>query len=383
MNSDEHWMQTALELAERGRGWVEPNPMVGCVVVRDGNAIGQGYHERFGGPHAEVHALQNLTVEQTTGSTIYVTLEPCSHFGKTPPCVDLVLKHQPRRVVLAMQDPFEQVAGRGIERMRRSGIEVDVGVLEERAKKLNAPYLKRLETGLPWVIAKWAMTLDGAIASSTGDSRWISNEASREQVHQLRARVDAILVGSGTVLADDPLLTARLPSGIDSPRTALRVVLDRRFRTPLQSRLVRTAREFPLLIAVDEEVLTQARERESLFREQGVEFLALANLPSPESRDPKGRGAESLRFLLRKLAERGGTNVLVEGGSELFGSLFDAGMVDQVECYIAPKILGDASAKCPIAGLGVAKISESISFSDSRWETLGDNVHFSGFTFRE
>src|SRR5919197_3355884 len=212
--SDLDWMSRALELAERGRGFVEPNPLVGAVVVRDGRVVGEGWHRRYGEAHAEVNALA-AAGEAARGATLYVTLEPCCHHGKTPPCTDAVLRAGVRRVVAAMADPFPQVAGQGVAQLRAAGVEVEVGVCEREARELNAPYLTLLAEGRPYVHAKWAMSLDGKIATRGGDSRWISGPASREVVHRLRGRVDAILVGAGTVRADDPLLTAR-PLG---PRT--------------------------------------------------------------------------------------------------------------------------------------------------------------------
>src|SRR5829696_4653150 len=218
-------MTRALGLAGRGRGWVEPNPLVGAVVVRDGRVVGEGWHQKFGQAHAEVNAL-NQAGEAARGTTLYVTLEPCNHFGKTPPCTTAVIGAGVRRVVSAMLDPFPQVAGQGASRLREAGIVVEVGVGEAAARQLNAPYLKRLRTGRPWVHAKWAMTLDGKIATRTGRSKWITGEAARRRVHELRGRVDAILVGRGTLVADDPLLTARPPG----PRTPARVVLTSNIR---------------------------------------------------------------------------------------------------------------------------------------------------------
>jgi diaminohydroxyphosphoribosylaminopyrimidine deaminase/5-amino-6-(5-phosphoribosylamino)uracil reductase len=372
LNDDEYWMEKALELARRGQGYVEPNPMVGCVVVRKGELISSGFHERFGGPHAEVNALRDLDTSELTDATLYVTLEPCAHHGKTPPCVDLVLSKRPKRVVVAMQDPFEYVSGGGISRLIQSGIEVTVGVLEAQAKVLNAPYLKRIACGLPWVIAKWAMTLDGAIASSTGDSKWISNDLSRKQVHQLRARVDAIIVGSSTVIADDPLLTARLDCGQLPARRAVRVVLDRRFRIGETCQLVRSARDIPVMIAVDGKTLDSLAQKRRLFEEHGIEFLELGPSSSKSV-------ALELDGLLRELAKRGATNVLVEGGAEVLGSFFDAGLVDQVECYIAPKVLGGALAHRPVAGIGVEVLSKAKEFQNVHWESLGGDLHFSGF----
>src|SRR6516225_9006543 len=266
-SSDEPWMRRALELAERGRGHVEPNPLVGAVVVRDGVNVGEGWHRRYGEAHAEVNAL-SAAGEAARGATLYVTLEPCCHHGKTPPCTDAILRAGVGRVVAAMLDPFPQVAGRGADILRAAGVAFEVGVLEAEARRLNAPYLTLLREGRPYVLAKWAMTLDGKIATRTGDSKWISNKASGCRVHELRGRVDAILVGVGTALADDPQLTARPPG----PRTATRVVLDSRCRLPLMSQLATTARIVPTLVAT---TAAAPEDAAGALAAQGCEVLRL------------------------------------------------------------------------------------------------------------
>lgn len=376
MKSDQHWMQVALELAKRGQGYVEPNPMVGCVVVRQGELIASGFHERFGGPHAEVNALDRLDAQTVSESTIYVTLEPCAHYGKTPPCVELLLKKPPARVVIAMEDPFDQVSGLGIGKLKQAGVDVTVGVLGDQARELNAPYLKRLSSRLPWVIAKWAMTLDGAIATSTGDSKWISNELSRQQVHRLRSRVDAILVGSSTVLADDPMLTARLAAGKSVARRAIRVVLDRRFRIGSSSQLVRTARQTPVWVAVDPRVLRSMPQKRLEFEESGVEFLELEASPGVDGTQ------KELTQVLGAIVSRGGTNVLVEGGAGVLGSFFDTKLVDQVECYIAPRVIGGQDARRAVAGFGVESIARGCEFQSIRWDAIDGDLHFSGVVAR-
>lgn len=376
MKSDQHWMQVALELAKRGQGYVEPNPMVGCVVVRHGELIASGFHKCFGGPHAEVNAIESLDAQTVSESTIYVTLEPCAHYGKTPPCVELLLKKPPARIVIAMEDPFEQVAGLGIGKLKQAGIDVTVGVLGDQARELNAPYLKRLSSRLPWVIAKWAMTLDGAIATSTGDSKWISNERSRQQVHRLRSRVDAILVGSATVLADDPMLTARLGAGESVARKAIRVVLDRRFRIGSSSQLVRTARQTPVWVAVDQRVLRSMPQKRSEFEESGVDFLEL------DVQSAVDVSQAELTQVLGAIVSRGGTNVLVEGGAGVLGSFFDAKLVDQVECYIAPRVIGGQDARRAVAGLGVESIAGGCEFQSIRWDAIDGDLHFSGVVAR-
>jgi diaminohydroxyphosphoribosylaminopyrimidine deaminase/5-amino-6-(5-phosphoribosylamino)uracil reductase len=337
---DQHWMRRALAEAARGLGRVEPNPMVGAVVVRDGRLVGVGHHERFGGPHAEVHALATAGAS-ARGATLYVTLEPCCHQGKTPPCTAAVLAAGVTRVVAAGLDPFPRVAGGGFGRLRAAGVALTVGPLEDEARRLNAPYFKRLATGRPHVVAKWAMTLDGKIACRTGDSRWISGEASRAAVHELRGRMDAIVVGIGTALADDPALTARPPG----PRTPLRVVLDREARLPLTSQLVQTAREVPVLVVAGEaahigpvEALTAA----------GVEVLRLPGDP-----------AERVTALLDELGRRGQSNVLVEGGGRVLGSFADAGAIDAVEVFLAPTFEGGSHAFGPVRGRGVERMADA------------------------
>lgn len=371
MKSDEHWMQLALEMAKKGQGYVEPNPMVGAVLVRNGELVASGFHERFGGPHAEVNALEGFDAQTVLESTLYVTLEPCAHHGKTPPCVDLLLKKPPRRIVIAMEDPYEKVSGLGIRKLREAGIDVTVGLLGDQARELNAPYLKRLSSRLPWVIAKWAMTLDGSIATASGDSKWISNERSRQQVHRLRSRVDAILVGSSTVLADDPMLTARLGAGETAARKAIRVVLDRRFRIGSSSQLVQTASQTPLWVAVDQRVLRNMPDKRLEFQRAGVEFLELDGLASESS--PLG-----LKQVLGAIASRGGTNLLIEGGAGVLGSFFDANLVDQVECYIAPRVIGGQHARRAVAGLGVESIARATAFRSVRWTSIDGDLVFSG-----
>ena len=242
--AEENYMRRALELAERGRGLVEPNPLVGAVLVQDGQVVGEGWHQKFGQAHAEVNALAQAG-PAARGATCYVTLEPCCHAGKTPPCTNALIRAGVRQVMAALEDPFPQVAGQGAALLRAAGIPVSLGLCAKEARRQNAPYLKLVTTGRPYVHAKWAMTLDGKIATRTGDSKWISNEASRHRAHELRGRMDAIVIGIGTALADDPLLTGRDPPG---PRTPLRVVLDRQARLPSTSQLVQTVGEVPTLV---------------------------------------------------------------------------------------------------------------------------------------
>lgn len=366
---DETWMRRALELASRGAGCVEPNPMVGCVVVQNGRELASGWHERFGGPHAEVHALQQLPDEPLPDATVYVTLEPCSHHGKTPPCLDLLLSRKPRRVVVAMEDPFPQVAGRGIQGLRKAGIEVVVGVLGDGAKTLNAPYLKRLATGLPWVIAKWAMTLDGAIATETGDSKWITGERARNRAHEIRANVDAIIVGSETVVCDDPLLTPRPAAPKAFPRRLTRVVMDRRFRTPIDCQLVQTVALSPVWVVSTADSLRANVAKVEQLRKSGVILLEI----------PNESGTNVLEWLLRRLSQNEATNVMIEGGGMLLGAFFDEGFVDQVDCFIAPKILGATNARRPVSGHPRHWMNQTYGFKRITYEACGEDLHVRGF----
>jgi diaminohydroxyphosphoribosylaminopyrimidine deaminase / 5-amino-6-(5-phosphoribosylamino)uracil reductase len=358
--ADQWFMRRALELGARGQGSVEPNPMVGAVVVRDGLVIGEGYHRRFGQAHAEVDALANCS-GPVKGATLYVTLEPCCHQGKTPPCTKAIVAAGLARVVAAMQDPFPQVAGRGLAELTSAGIQTEVGLLEAEAAALNAPYLKLIRTGIPWIIAKWAMTLDGKLATRDGDSRWISSEASRAIVHKLRGRMDAIVVGRGTAIADDPLLSAR-PAG---PRIPVRVVVDSLAQLPSESQLVRTASEAPVLVAVGP---AAPRQRCEQLKSLGVDVFACSAAP-PQER---------LLELLGELGRRRLTNVLVEGGGQLLSSLFDAGQIDEVHAFIAPKLIGGSAAPTALSGEGVPQMRLARHLVEPEIEFPGGDIYISG-----
>lgn len=354
-------MQHALAQAEQGLGFVEPNPAVGAVIVdEDLNLLGAGFHQRFGGPHAEVNAIA-ATGAKARGATLYVTLEPCAHHGKTPPCADAVINAGLKRVVIAMRDPAPHTAGQGIAKLRQAGIDVEIGLLEVEAARLTAPFVTLMTQRRPYVHAKWAMTLDGRLASRTGHSQWISNEASRERAHKLRGRMDGILVGVGTVLADDPQLTAR-PSG---PRIATRIVLDSRGRTPLDCRLTRETSTFPTLIATTSACSSEWRQA---MTDRGVEVLPLPASP--------GAGRVDLAALLAELGRRQMTNLLVEGGGEVQGAFFDAGLVDEVHVFIAPKVVGGRDAVGPVGGRGLAQIPERCTVV--RQELLDGDVYVQG-----
>ena len=359
---DQWHMRRALELAAQGQGAVEPNPMVGCVIARGAEIVGEGWHRRFGLAHAEVEALK-IAGSRAREATLYVTLEPCCHQGKTPPCTRAMLAAGVARVVAAMSDPFAQVAGGGLAELRAAGLEVQTGVLESDARKLNAPYLKLLAAGRPWIVAKWAMTLDGKLAARTGDSRWISCEASRQVAHQLRGRMDAVIVGRGTAEVDDPLLTARPPG----PRTAVRVVVDTRASLATESQLVRTARHVPVLVAVGKESAAADRRR---IESAGCAVLLCAGA-TPQAR---------LESLFDELGKRRMTNVMVEGGSRLLGSLFDARLIDEVHVFIAPKLAGGEAAPGPIAGRGLETIAAALALEDVAVEQIGSDVYLHGRT---
>jgi diaminohydroxyphosphoribosylaminopyrimidine deaminase/5-amino-6-(5-phosphoribosylamino)uracil reductase len=362
MTLDETWMRRAVDLAERGRGAVEPNPLVGAVVVRDGAVVGEGWHRKYGEAHAEVNALVEAG-DGARGAALYVTLEPCCHHGKTPPCTEALVRSGVGRVVVAMSDPFPKVAGRGVEVLRAAGLVVDVGTCAAEARRLNAPYLKLLDRGMPYVHAKWAMTLDGKIATRTGDAKWISNDAARRRVHELRGRMDAVVLGIGTVLADDPLLTARPPG----PRTPARVVFDSGLRLPVESRLVRSAREAPVVAVTAEKV---DPDRAVALETCGVEVLHLAG--------PGGR--PGVMPLLAELGRRRFSNVLVEGGGTVLGSFVDARAIDEFHVWVAPKLVGGSTAPSPVAGQGVATMTEALPLAEWRVEQIDGDVLLHGWT---
>lgn len=363
-DADATFMQRALDLAALGRGLVEPNPMVGCVVVRDGKTVGEGWHRQFGGPHAEIDALR-AAGESASGATLYVSLEPCCHHGKTPPCTDAIIAAGICRVVVALADPFPEVKGRGLRRLQQAGLDVRRGVLESQARQLNAPYLKLLRTGHPWIIAKWAMTLDGKLATTNSESRWISGAKSREIVHRLRGRVDAILVGRGTVTADNPLLTAR-PRG---SRVATRIVLDSSASLRSDSQLVRTITKAPVLVACSTKAPPESCE---CLRQVGCEVLKL----------PGTTYGARLNRLFDELGRRRMTNVLVEGGGEVLGQLIDRQWVDEVHVFVAPKLAGGAEAMT-IGGRGVSSMNECLTLDPCFVETVDTDAYVWGQTARQ
>lgn len=358
-------MERAIQLAEKGRGLVEPNPLVGCVIARGAEIIGEGWHAAFGANHAEVEALK-VAGSRAKGATLYVTLEPCCHFGKTPPCTQAILRAGIARVVAAQHDPFPQVNGGGIQDLTRHGIATHVGTHAHLASKLNAPYCKLILRKEPWIIAKWAMTLDGKIATPSGESKWISGESSREIVHELRGRVDAVIVGKNTALRDDPLLTSRGRG----PRNPLRIVLDSTASISPRSQLAKTAREFPAMIAVGSQAKTsRVQELEKL----GCEVLSLAG------EDHHDRW----KSLLAELAARRCTNLLVEGGSTLLGALADAEELDEVHVFVAPKLFGGTTPQSPVGGKGVSSLSRALMLDEPVWRMVGNDWYCQGTVHKQ
>lgn len=358
-------MKRAVELAARGRGWVNPNPLVGCVLVRDGCVIGEGWHTAYGRLHAEREALASCerSGESARGATAYVTLEPCCHTGKQPPCCDALIESGISRVVIGSADPNPIVAGRGIEKLLEAGIEVVEGVMRKECDSLNRPFFHFIQTGRPLVIAKYAMTLDGKIATFTGKSKWITGRSAREHAHSDRATYAAIMVGVNTVIADDPMLDARYAgTGAHQPT---RIICDTRLRTPLKSKLVQTARHIPTVIATcsDDEDAT------SPYEQAGCSILRVAKALD---------GRISVVDLLDKLGEVSLDSVIVEGGATLLGSIFDAGCVDRVHAYIAPKVFGGASAPSPVGGMGVKTPAESLRLSNMTVSELGCDILVQG-----
>ena len=360
-------MQLALQHARRGEGTVEPNPMVGAIVATaEGRVISAGCHQRFGDAHAEINAIAAAGF-QTTGNDLYVTLEPCSHYGKTPPCADAVIKAGFRRVIIGCQDPAPHVAGQGIQRLREAGIHVTVGVCEAESRRLIAPFTTLMLKQRPWIHAKWAMTLDGRTASRTGHSKWISSEASRAIVHQLRGRMDAIITGAGTVRFDDPLLTAR-PAGV---RTPLRVVIDADgMSLQATTNLAKTVSAGPVLVCVGEEISKAEINR--------LELLCV-EVQVCESDQP---GRINLLALMMELGRRNCTNVLTESGSGILGSLLDASLIDEVHVFIAPRIVGGSLARPAVGGDGAASIPEIPNVTNIRQRLIGDDVLVEGDVVR-
>lgn len=352
MPSDRTYMDRALLLAARGRGRTSPNPMVGCVAVSGNEIVGEGYHEYAGGPHAEVNAFRDIPPERRKRLTVYVTLEPCAHEGKTPPCVDFLLQEDIVRVVIAMEDPNPLTRGKSMAKLRDAGVQVDVGCCEAEARALNEVFVKYITTGRPFVIAKCGMTLDGKIASHTGHSKWITCEASRERVHEIRSQVDGILVGSRTVMVDDPSLTCRLSNGVRKDPT--RIILDAGAYLDSKRRIFQLTSEAKTWVAVSED----------------------RDYPGADAviRVPRGDGGVDMAALMTELGQREITSLLIEGGGTTLASAFSAGVVDKVMFFVAPKILGGRDAITPVEGPGFSTVDEAIQLERMTAAAIGEDI---------
>jgi diaminohydroxyphosphoribosylaminopyrimidine deaminase/5-amino-6-(5-phosphoribosylamino)uracil reductase len=359
-------MKTAIQLAKKGIGRVSPNPLVGAVLVKGNGIVGKGFHCSFGGPHAELDALRNAK-QKAKGADLYINLEPCSHFGKTPPCTDALIQTGIRRAYIGMQDPNPVVSGRGIAKLRKAGIEVEVGILEQECQCLNEIFIKFITQNVPFVMLKTAATLDGKIATPTGDSQWITNEASRKFVHRLRSACDAVLIGIGTVLSDDPLLTVRYIEG--TPENPLRVILDSSLRIPLTARILQTARTVKTLIVTTQKMQSQKAQA---IKDLGAQILCV---PS------QARGVD-LKKLMKILAKKSIASVLIEGGSEVSAAALEQGIVDKIYFFYAPKIICGKDAVCMAGGKGVKKVEDAILVSNVKLRHFKDDILIEGYIGR-
>lgn len=375
---DEKWMSMALELAAKGAGHTSPNPLVGAVIVRGDELIGEGWHEYCGGLHAERNAIKDCIERgnDPEGATIYVTLEPCCHYGKTPPCTEAIIENKMARVVYGALDPNPKVAGKGLEILAEAGIEVEGPVLNKECLEINDIFFHYITTGMPFVIMKYAMTADGKIAAYTGDSRWVTGETARKHTHLTRKRVSAIMVGIGTVLADDPMLNCRLDepdvkrdgTPFESSVDPIRVICDSRLRLPLDSQIVKTAGQIRTIAACVEgaaEKPDDIAEKKAALEKAGVEVIEI-----PADTD----GHVSISMLMKTLGELKIDSVLLEGGGEMNFSALNSGVVDKVQVYIAPKIIGGAGAKSPVGGMGIPKMADCIKLGRPAISVLGEDL---------
>ena len=359
MKDDEHWMRRALRLAEKGRGRTSPNPMVGAVLVRDGRIVGEGYHVRAGELHAEINALQQAGTE-ARGATLYINLEPCSHYGKTPPCAPALIQAGIKRAVLGMEDPNPMVKGRGLEILQTAGLQVEVGILEEACQKLNEAFCKFIRTKEPLVILKIAATMDGKIATQHGESKWITREKSRRLVQHLRNQADGILVGLGTILKDDPQLTVRIRGG----KNPYRIVLDSHLRIPEKAKIIDRNPEKTIIATTE----LASKEKLECLERKGVQVMFF---------DSK-QGRINLRSLLSKLGGMGMMSLLVEGGSQVNGSFLDERLIDKIFLFLSPRLLGGSALEM-FGGRGVGKLEEALSLNLVKIKKVGDDILFEGY----
>ncbi len=361
----EDYMRRAMELAELGAGHTNPNPMVGCVVVKGGDIIAEGYHEKYGEAHAERNALMHCT-EDPDGADLYVTLEPCCHTGKTPPCTDIILDSGIRRVFVGCTDPNPLVAGKGIQTLRDANVPVEVGILADECERINEVFFHYMRTKRPFVVMKYAMSLDGKIACATGDSKWVTGDAARYHVHELRNRYMGIMVGIGTVLADDPLLTCRIEGGSNPTR----IICDSRLRIPMKSRIVQTAHEIPTIVACSFENCDseEAQGKLAALRQANIQIVFTWG----------GVGVNLLQ-LTEALGRQEIDSVLLEGGGTLNASALKDGIVNKVYAYISRKLIGGADAPTPIGGIGADHMDEAVQLTDAEVRVLGDDLCVCGY----
>ncbi|MCX6286159.1 MAG: bifunctional diaminohydroxyphosphoribosylaminopyrimidine deaminase/5-amino-6-(5-phosphoribosylamino)uracil reductase RibD [Bacteroidetes bacterium] len=362
MITDSKYMRRALSLAGRGAGFVSPNPLVGAVVVKDGKIVGEGWHKEFGGPHAEVNALGSAA-EQAEGADLYINLEPCSHQGKTPPCTDMILRSGIKKVIIGMKDPNPLVNGKGIAFLRHHGIEVHTGILEIESKKLNEVFIKFITTHLPFVIFKYAMTIDGKIATVDNASRWITGEESRKIVHRLRSNMSSVMVGADTVLYDDPLLNVRLEG--KQRRSPLKIIADSSLRIPLDAKILANEPQLCLIAATEKADKNKVLD----IRKRGGQVLICAE---------KDKRVD-LPDLFARLGKMDIDGVLLEGGSTLAFSALKEGLVDKVIAFVAPKILGGASAPTAVGGSGIAAMEDAINLRDIKIRKVGSDLMIEGY----
>lgn len=361
-NEKENYMKRALELAALGTGYTSPNPLVGCVVVKQGRIIGEGYHQKYGEYHAERNALLNCS-EDTKGAELYVTLEPCCHYGKTPPCTQIIIEKGIKKVYIGSGDPNPLVAGKGINILKEHGIEVEEHILEDECLKLNEIFFHYIRKNLPFTAMKYAMTLDGKIASFTGDSKWVTGEEARKHVHFLRKKYSGIMAGIGTVLADDPMLNCRIEEGVDP----LRIICDTNLRLPLTGKIVETAGDIPTIAVCGEDADI---ERQKALEARGVKVIRIPVI---------SEGMLNLKFLMKYLGnEMKLDSILLEGGGNLNASALEQGIINKAYAYIAPKIIGGADAKSPVEGRGIELMKDAVMFKSTEVVKLGNDYCISG-----
>lgn len=358
-------MRCALELARKGQGRTSPNPMVGAVLVKNGQVVGEGYHRKAGLPHAEIEALKRAG-KKARGADLYVNLEPCCHFGRTPPCTDAIISAGVRKVIVGMRDPNKLMSGKGLRQLKKNGVQVVTGILKKECERLNEVFMKFVRTGNPFVVLKTAISLDGKIATSTGESQWITGAKAREKVHQIRNEVDAIVAGAGTVVKDDPFLTTRLRKKSAAVRHPVRVVLDNEFIVPLKSNVFKNANSQRVLYATSRK-LPDSRRKELTRR--GVDILLLK----------EKKGGVDLLHLMRALGERDIASVLIEGGGEVNASALEAGIVDKAVVFVAPILIGGKDAPGPLGGKGVRRLADAFKIKNMTVNKVGNDLMLEGY----